>query len=226
MTNTRYRSIVRTIAYAGLGLALIAGSTVADAQSREDRWEFSLGTFYQFGADLGFEGGSTVETDGELGFMAGFGYNFSDKLAVNFGFNYESVGYDANLVGNEDGVGFATGSYDSWALSVNAVYYFSDGPITPYVGAGIGYTWIDTNIPTGPPITGCWWDPWWGYVCYTDYPTAGIDGFSYQAMLGLRYEFTDTTFMRFYYTSQWMDVGNITSTPRFDVLGLDIGWMF
>jgi len=28
------------------------------------------------------------------------------------------------------------------------------------------------------------------------------------------------------WTSQWMDLGNATSTPRFDVISLEIGWMF
>ena len=34
------------------------------------------------------------------------------------------------------------------------------------------------------------------------------------------------TFLRFSYTSQWMDFDNASSTPRFDVLGLEVGWMF
>ena len=184
------------------------------------------GTFYQFGADLDFEGGSTVETDGELGFMTGFGYNLSDKLAVQLRLQLRQRRLRRQRDRGRRGAIGISGSYDNWVLSVNAVYHFSDGPITPYVGAGIGWTWIDTNIPDGLPITGCWWDPWWGYICYTYYPTKRTDAFSYQATLGLRYEFTDTTFMRFNYTSQWMDIGNATSTPRFDVLGLDIGWMF
>ena len=74
-------------------------------------------------------------------------------------------------------------------MSGNAIWHLMDGPLTPYVGAGLGWTWIDTNVPTGPPVTGCWWDPWWGYVCYTDYPTKTTDAFSYQAILGVRYEF-------------------------------------
>ena len=78
-----------------------------------------------------------------------------------------------------------------------------------------------------PPITWCWWDPWWGYVCSTSYPTDIIDAFSYQATLGLRYEFdNDQTFMRLGYTSLWMDFDASSGTPRFDVFVLDIGWMF
>jgi len=62
-------------------------------------------------------------------------------------------------------------------------------------------------------------DPWYGYICYTDYPTKSTDALSYQATLGLRYEFpNDMTFMRFGYTSQWLDLDNSNGTPRFDVI--------
>jgi len=34
------------------------------------------------------------------------------------------------------------------------------------------------------------------------------------------------TFMRFGYTSQWLALDNSSGTPRFDVIGVEIGWMF
>ena len=226
MTTTKSRKIFKTIYLVGLTFALLAGSTAADAQNRDEQWEFTLGTFYQFSNDLEFEGGTTAETDGELGFKMGFGYNMTDKFAVNFGFNYDSVGYNANVIEDDGDSSRISGKMDNWVLSVNAIYHFSDGPLTPYVGAGIGWTWVDTNIPDGLPSTGCWWDPWWGWVCATSYPTKTKSAFFYQATIGLRYEFNYSTFMRFNYSSQWLDFGNATSTPRYDVLGLDIGWMF
>ena len=76
---------MRTISLAGLTLALLAGVTTADAQDREGRWEFSLGALYQLGADLDFEGGSTVATDDDFGFLLTTGYNFTDKLETVHG---------------------------------------------------------------------------------------------------------------------------------------------
>jgi opacity protein-like surface antigen len=171
--------------------------------------------------------GSTLDTDNEFGFSLGGGYNFTDRLATTFGFQWSGVGYNATAM-DEDGaeVGIS-GKYDSFTLSGNLVYYFSDGPLSPYVGAGIGWTWIDTNVPNGPPYTWCWWDPWWGYVCSTSYPTETIDAFSYQALIGLRYTFdSDRTFVQLGYTSQWMDFDRASGTPRFDVITLDFGWIF
>ena len=227
MRNIHSLLIERTITVVALAVVLLAGATAADAQYREGRWEFSLGTFYQLGTEVEAENGSTIDTSDDFGFTLGGGYNFSDRLATTFAFQWAGVGYDATGM-DEDGNDFdIRGKYDSFTLSANLVLNLADGPFVPYVGAGIGWTWIDTNIPSGPPTTGCWWDPWWGYVCYSSYPTETTDAFSYQALLGVRYEFdNDRTFLRLGYTSQWMDFSSASGTPRFDVIVLDIGWMF
>jgi len=227
MKDRRSLRIERTLTMVALAVVLLAGATAADAQYREGRWEVSLGTFYQLGTGIENANGSTIDTDDEFGFSLGGGYNFSDRLATTFGLQWAGVGYDADGIG-EDGVPFdISGKYDTFTISGNLVLNLADGPFVPYVGAGIGWTWLDTNVPSGPPSTGCWWDPWWGYVCYTTYPTETTDAFSYQALLGVRYEFdNDRTFLRLGYTSQWMDFSNASGTPRFDVIVLDIGWMF
>jgi opacity protein-like surface antigen len=209
-----------------VAVAFLATAGTVDAQYREGRWELGLGVLYQLGADFDSDGGSTLETDDDLGFVLDVGYNLSDTLAVSFVGEYAGVGYDATVIDDEGEIIGISGDFDQWVVGANLVYHFSEGPLTPYVGAGIGYTWIDTNIPTGPPVGGCWWDPWWGWVCYSSYPTKTESAFSYQAFLGLRYELNDPTFMKLSYTSQWMDFSNATSTPRFDVIGLEIGWMF
>ena len=44
-------------------------------------------------------------------------------------------------------------------------------------------------------------------------------------MAGLRYQLNFDTFLRLGYTSQWLDLGNAEGTPRFDVIGLEFGWI-
>jgi opacity protein-like surface antigen len=227
MDTTKTRRIIKTISFAALACVVLASASVADAQYREDRWEFSLGTFYQLGTTIDGQEGTGLETGNDFGFSLGGGYNFTDRVATTFGFQWAGVGYDATALDEDLNPVDISGKYDSFTLSGNLVYYFSDGPLSPYIGAGIGWTWIDTNVPNGPPYTWCWWDPWWGYVCSTSYPTETKDAFSYQATLGLRFEFdNDRTFLRLGYTSQWMDFDASNGTPRFDVIVLDIGWMF
>jgi opacity protein-like surface antigen len=219
--------ILTTISRAALVLTLLAGASAADAQDREGRWEFTLGTFYQLGTSIEGQQGTGLNTDDDFGLAFGSAFNFSDRLAAKFAFQWAGVGYDATAM-DEDGLPVNIfGSYDSFTLSANLVYYLSEAQLSPYVGAGLGWTWIDTNIPNGPPYTWCWWDPWWGYVCSTNYPTEMIDAFSYQALAGLRYTFdSDRSFLQFGYTSQWMDFDSASGTPRFDVITLDFGWIF
>ena len=55
--------------------------------------------------------------------------------------------------------------------------------------AGIGWSWVDTNIATEPPEVGCWWDPWYGYICTSWVNTRTLDGLTYQLGVGARYDF-------------------------------------
>jgi len=227
MNNISTRRIIKTILGTCAVLVLLGVATTAGAQDREGRWEFTLGTFYQLGTTVDGEEGTGLETDNEFGFALGGGFNFTDNLATTFALQWAGVGYDATALDEDLNPVDISGKYDSFKVSGNLVYYFGDGALAPYIGAGIGWTWIDTNVPNGPPFTWCWWDPWWGYVCSTSYPTETLNAFSYQATLGLRYEFdNDRTFMKLGYTSQWMDFDAASGTPRFDVFSLDFGWMF
>ena len=227
MTLKEARQTFKMISLAALLLAVFAGPRAADAQDREDRWELTLGSFYQLGTSIDGQEGSGIDTDDDFGLSFGGAFNFSDRLAARFGLQWAGVGYDATAM-DEDGLPVRiSGSYDSFTLSGNLVYFLSETQLAPYVGAGIGWTWIDTRIPNGPPYTWCWWDPWWGYVCSTSYPTETINAFSYQALAGFRYTFdSDRTFLQLGYTSQWMDFDSASGTPRFDVITLDFGWIF
>jgi opacity protein-like surface antigen len=227
MSNKKTIQITRVICLAGLTLALLAGATTANAQSREGRWEYTLGTPIQLGGTFDFEGGSTVKTGDDWGFGMTFGYNTSERVTWSFGLKWAGVNYDANVVKDDGGVTGISGTYDLWGLSANLLFNLGQGgPLTPFVGAGVGWAWIDTNVPNGLPSTGCWWDPWYGYICYTDYPTKATDAFTYQGIVGLRYAFNPRTFLRLSYVSQWTQLDKATTTPRFDVIGLEIGWLF
>jgi opacity protein-like surface antigen len=225
--TTETRRVIKTMSFAALACVVIASATVADAQDREDRWEFTLGTFYQLGTTIDGQEGTGLDTDNDFGFSLGGAYNFSDRLATKFGLQWAGVGYDATALDEDLNPVDISGKYDSFTISANLVYYLSEAQLSPYVGAGIGWTWIDTNVPNGPPYTWCWWDPWWGYVCSTNYPTETINAFSYQALAGLRYTFdSDSTYLQLGYTSQWMDFDSASGTPRFDVITLEFGWLF
>jgi opacity protein-like surface antigen len=218
------RKSSKIILFIGVILALAALATTADAQVRGGQWEFTIGPSYQLSTSMTGDEGSKVDTGNDWGLVTSLGYHFSDRLSASFGLGWSSTDYDAVVKKEGGGTTSISGSYDSWATTLGLNLYLSEGPLVPYLGAGIGWTWIDTNIPSGLPSTGCWWDPWYGYVCYTTYPTKGTDGFSYQATAGLRYEYSPSGFVRFAYTAQWLNLDHVS--PRFDVFTLDFGWLF
>ena len=226
MNSINGKRISKMIFSAALAVVLVAGGTTAQAEDRDDRFEMAIGVLYQLGADFEFDGGSTMSTKDDWGFSILGGYNLNEHVSTTFGMQWTGIGYDATLIDEEGMPVGARGSYDTWDIKGNLVYHFLEGPITPYVSAGIGWTFLDTNIPNGAPSTGCWWDPWYGYVCYSTYPTETKNAFSYQASLGVRWDFNYSTFGRLAYTSQWQSFDTANGTPRFDVVSLEIGWMF
>ena len=59
-----------------------------------------------------------------------------------------------------------------WTGQLNGTFVFTDKAVSPFVEAGLGWTNFDSNVASEPPITGCWWDPWWGYICSNFYSTS------------------------------------------------------
>lgn len=226
MISTR-RLFRQTAPLLGAVALLVLGAGVAQAQDREGHWEFTLSPLYQFSENIDFEGGSTVKTESDLGFELGFGYNLTEMFNLGFGFDWYSVGYDANVATDTPG-SFTqiNGTYDTWIGFGSATANLMEGPFVPYVTAGIGWSYIDTGIPDGLPVSGCYWDPWFGYICGTTYPTKSSDSFTYNLGVGLRYQFNPSFFMRAGYDMRWLDLGNADGTPGFSQARLDFGWMF
>jgi opacity protein-like surface antigen len=96
------------------------------------------------------------------------------------------------------------------------VFNLLQGPLTPYATAGVGWSWIDTDIPDAPPQYACWWDPWWGYYCGGFQSTKTVDQAIYQAGLGLRWDFGSGYSARLGYEKRWLNLGESTGTPGFD----------
>jgi opacity protein-like surface antigen len=215
-----------------LVLVAVVGAGTAQAQGyagdREGHWEFTLAPLYQMSNHIDFDGGSKIDTDSEFGFGLGFGYNLNEQFTLGFGFDWYSVSYDANVVTDAtppSSVGIS-GDYNSWLTWANLTFNLAEGPLVPYVTAGIGWSFIDTNVPSGRPVEGCYWDPWWGYICGSYYPTKTTNNFSYNAGVGLRYQWNPRFFTKLGYQMSWLDLGKAKGTPSFDQIRLDFGWLY
>jgi len=207
-----------------------AGIPSADAQSfttvrpggRGGTWDFFLPLSYADSARISGQNGSSVDVNADWGFGFGFGYNFNDHFQLGGLLTWNSRSYDALATGN---TGTATSQYSNVmytsTLMVNAVYYLLSGNITPFVSAGVGITYVDTNIQTGPGTSYCWWDPYWGYVCGGYVPTKTENDVSYSAGIGLRMDINRQFSMQGSYNKAWIDMSRASSTPDFDIWRLD-----
>ena len=213
------------------GMVLLAPAAT-DAAGREGSWETTLGVVFQNSSDADFQGGTTAEFDSDTSFVFGLGYHYTDNLefGARLGIgttDYEaSIATDANGDGNHDGFVDVRGDLEFTTLLFDATWNFMSGPFSPFVTGAIGWNWVDTNIATGPPQTGCWWDPWWGYVCTSFQDTRTLDGFAYQLGVGARYDFTDTVAVHGSYRINWVDFDQARGTPDFDGFQLSVGWKF
>jgi opacity protein-like surface antigen len=162
-----------------------------------------------------------VDINGDFGFGFGFGYNFNDNFQLNGLFTWNSRSYDATAV-KADGTTARYSNYmDSSTFSVNGVYYFLKGDVTPFVSGGVGITYVDTNIQNGPASGSCWYDPWWGYVCSSYVPTKTENDVSYNAGLGVRYDVNRQFSLQGGFYRTWIDISKASSTPDFDIWRVD-----
>ena len=142
-------------------LAGIAGLIATDAsfaQSRANTWETRLGIAFQNSADADFKGGTTADFDSDTGLRFGFGYFLNEHLEIGGNFGYGQTDYEAAIAGDEIGEVFdVKGEFEYTTFAGDVTWNFMSGPFSPFVTGALGWTWIDTNIATGPPQTGCWW---------------------------------------------------------------------
>jgi hypothetical protein len=195
--------------------------------SREPGWEMGVDLVYQDAAKHTFEGGTTADFEEDIGLSAYFAYRFNDHFELQFGLDWATADYDVTLQSQTPGVQLdASGDIESFtpkfALNVNLL----EGPLTPFLTAGAGWSFVDTNIPDGPAQVGCWWDPWWGYMCVPYQSTKSFDDPAYLLGVGMRWDFGESSSMRMLYERHWLDYANAASTPEFDQLKLGFAFHF
>ena len=215
-----------------LAMTLAVFSVTAQAQSsssqRAGHWEWSVSGIFQESKSAGGDGGSSLEIDSATGIGFNFAYNFTSKLALGADLEFIRPRYTAVLVdesGIEDDVVIRhTASQFSGRLK--GTFNVIDGPFTPFLEAGLGWSYFDSNVADGPPIVGCWWHPWLGYICEGYYSTYSDTLFSYGVGAGLRYEFRNGSFIKASYNIWELDGLGAGVDSRFGAGRIEFGWMF
>jgi opacity protein-like surface antigen len=211
-------------------LAGVTGLAGAQGSSRTGKWEFMLIPQYSDSFDANGNGGSRLEVDGSWGFGLGMAYNFNERFSVGGEFVWNQADYKATLApgpGNPNGLTSISGELETTTLRAMGTWNILPRSLTPFLTAGIGATYVDTNVPDGPPQTYCWWDPFYfTYVCGTGYPTKDDTYFSYIAGAGLRWDSPGKFFLRGLAAIQWIDIGGAIGTQDVVQYRLDLGFMF
>jgi hypothetical protein len=209
--------------------AWIPRAAAADSE-RAGKWQGSIPITFTSGGDYNSEG-TSVNINDDLGWGFGFGYNLTDHFMVGSDFTWLSANYDASVatdINNDqipDSKVDVGGTLDAANFQLVGQYNILKGRITPFLRASFGWTWIDSNIPSGPATGTCWWDPWYGYICNTWQPTFETTSFAYGAAAGLRAELGERFFIEGSYNVLWVDFDR-AGTQSFDGIRLNAGWAF
>ena len=194
--------------------------------SRDGRWEGSVILAYQTGEDQSYEGGSELNVDSTMGWGLSFAWNMTDKW--NFSYRYLSTSPDyQELVVPEDETEDTRIIEHEMSKSThqfNVTYNFSRKAFTPFVVAGIGWTKLDSNVPSAPPGVGCWWDPWWGYICFADWKTYDTSQFTYNLGAGFRWDINNMMFTKASYVREFLD--SDSGSVNLDTAVIELGLMF
>lgn len=212
----------RTIIVSALLILMIPAMTLAQSD-REDRFEFSVKTLYTTSNDYSGDGGSNLSLDESLGWGFGSSYHVNPYFDFGIAFNWRSINYKATAVDAEDPENvyvYGNRLYIS-TIALTGNWNMFDGPITPYLGGSIGWTIIDTNIVSGIG-SGCWWDPWWGYRCGHWPVTYGENSASFTVGTGIRFQITDSLFMRAGYEYGWLSSVPVDGTS---MVRIDLGFL-
>ena len=175
MPAIRGRRLMTMILASGtvLGAAcLIPWAAAAEASERAMKWQMSIPITFTSGSSYDSEEGTSIDVNDDLGWGVGFGYHLNQRFMVGADFTWLSANYDAHVATDFDGDQVPddsvdiSGTLDAANFQLVGQYNILPGRITPFVRGSLGWTWVDSNIPSGPTQGVCWWDHG-GAMCAT-----------------------------------------------------------
>jgi len=208
-------------------LALCATAVAAPGAPQRGQLEWTAGLTYNFAMSADSRNGTTIDFDDRVGFGFGVDYFVTDKLAVGFDMSWLRPNYTATYIPEDNSEPVEIRHQASiWNGQLNGTFVFTDKVVAPFIEAGLGWTNFDSNVSSSPPTTGCWFDPWWGWVCSSWYSTYGSSNFSYGAGLGLRWNLNFDMSVKLTYRWLEVDSGNQSERPSQQSAMLEAVWHF
>lgn len=193
--------------------------------NRTGFWDFTIQTRYSAAKDFDGPGGSKLSLEDDLGWGFGVGYNLNERLNIGGFVSWRTIDYTATDVNQADlsETTHYSGWLDTGNFAASAIFNLLPKAFTPYVQGTVGWALVDTNIPSGIS-TGCWWDPWWGYICDGYATTYGVDGVAYSLGGGISLQPLDIMFLRVGYDRMWIDIDGAADSA--DLIRVDAGFLY
>lgn len=160
-----------------------------EQSTREGSTEVSMG--FGMSQQSKYEGKNTgrVNLDPGLALRIDAGYHFNPHIYIGGVFSMNMVDYSADAVDdNGDDINYDS-SLGFGSLEFLTKYTFFNTALSPYVEGSLGFSQIDSGVPSGEVVADCWWDPYHNeYVCGDRYPNKMKTVLSYSAGAGINYE--------------------------------------
>ena len=205
-------------------------ASTAQAQQSSDRagsWEYGVQIISMPSENFSGQQGASLDIGDDTGWGVTGGYNFTNRLVVMLDMNFMTPNYSATrIIENPLQADSVSAELEVFTIQLKGVLNLLEGPFTPFVEAGAGWTTVDSNIIAGPPTTGCWFDPWWGYVCDTFFETYHDTRTSYSMAAGLRYDMPNGLSLKASYGLQEIDSSQVTEDVSLENWRLEAVWLF
>jgi opacity protein-like surface antigen len=156
----------------------------------------------------------------------GFAYHFSDFFSAHADFMFGGATFNTDVPLEIGGTAHVKQDAFLQTGRFNIDYNIINRRLTPFITAGIGYQYIETELSHLPPINSCWWDPWWGWICTTSHPSAWQTDFTWNAGAGVRWNITDNLIVKVMGGATWLEYGGSSSITTQIEGVFSIGWSF
>ncbi len=195
------------------------------SDSRANKFDIFIGPQYIASQTISFDHSAKAELNSRASLLFGMGYNFNQHFAIDASFSASSGNYKGTSYNKLGEANTFTSDLHSSAFNMSATYNILPGNFTPFITGILGFTYIDTGVRNGSVSQGCWWDPWYGYQCTTYADTYSETKFNYGGMIGLRYDFPNSVFVKGGAGLNYLDISMADHTG-FTFYNLMVGYSF
>ncbi|VAW61457.1 hypothetical protein MNBD_GAMMA08-1743 [hydrothermal vent metagenome] len=216
-------SFTGTLLVASFSSATMAAG-MSSPSKRAERTEISFQVRYHDSVSMTTKSDINIDVNSDVSWAFGVGYNFSENLAFDFDVGWGDTGYTGTFIDENNTQQTYSNRLSSSNTNFGLTYNFLAKRFTPFIGASIGWAFLDSNIRDGKDQIYC--EPIFPFYCFAFTPTKTSTEFTYGATLGVRFDVSKQMFFKGGVGTKWVDLGNARSTPSATIYHFTVGYMF